>query len=103
MRMHNPAHPGEVLRDISEGRHQGNIAARLGITRQTLSRIMNGHASITAPMALRLAKEFPASTPELWLKLQMQYDLWQAMHVTPTPTLRARRQLPRKVAVRRAA
>ena len=103
MKMHNPAHPGEVLRDISEGRHQGEIAARLGVTRQTLSRILNGHASITAPMALRLAKEFPASTPELWLKLQMQYDLWQAMQAVPVPRLKARRQLPRKAAVRRAA
>lgn len=80
--MHNPPHPGEVLRDLGEGMKQGEMAGQLGVTRQTLSRILNGHAGITASMALRLHRLFPNSTPENWLKLQMNYDLWHArLHV----------------------
>jgi antitoxin HigA-1 len=99
MQMHNPPHPGAVLRDISEGLVQGKLADQLGVTRQTLSRILNGHASITAAMALRLAKVFPNSPPELWLKLQMQYDLWQARNAAkPVQSVPRRRSARSSVA-----
>jgi len=52
-------------------------AEGLGITRKALSSILNGHAGISAQMALRLTQAF-GSTPETWLAMQMQYDLWQA-------------------------
>ena len=55
------------------------LAAVLGVSRKTLSEIVNEHASITPDMALRLSKAF-MTTPELWLNMQRNYDLWQASH-----------------------
>ncbi len=55
------------------------LAAALGVSRKTLSEIVNEHASITPDMALRLSKAFK-TTPELWLNMQRNYDLWQASH-----------------------
>jgi addiction module HigA family antidote len=75
--IHNPVHPGVVLRDYLGERTVGEAAARLGITRAHLSRILNGRAGITAGMSLRLARAFNTS-PDFWAKMQMNYDLWQA-------------------------
>ena len=76
-RMHNPAHPGEVLKEWLEGISVTDAAAKLGITRAHLSRILNGHAGISADMALRLSDGLGTS-PEVWLGMQQAYDLWQA-------------------------
>jgi addiction module HigA family antidote len=89
----NPAHPGEVLRDYLGEMSVGDAASRLGITRAHLSRILNGHAGITAEMSLRLSAALRTS-PDFWLKMQANYDLWQArktskIKVQPFP--RARR------------
>ena len=73
----NPAHPGEVLRDYLGGISVAEAATRLGVTRAHLSRILNGHAGVSASMSLRLSAALNTS-PEFWLKMQMQYDLWQA-------------------------
>ncbi|MGB8890124.1 MAG: HigA family addiction module antitoxin [Candidatus Korobacteraceae bacterium] len=73
----NPTHPGGVLRDYLGDMRVGDAASRLGVTRAHLSRILNGHASITAPMSLRLSAALGTS-PDFWLKMQVQYDLWQA-------------------------
>jgi antitoxin HigA-1 len=78
----NPAHPGEVLKDYLDGMTVKEAAARLRVTRATLSRILNGHAGITAGMSLRLSAALGTS-PEFWLKMQVQYDLWQARKKTP--------------------
>jgi antitoxin HigA-1 len=78
----NPAHPGEVLKDYLGGMTVREAAARLRVTRATLSRILNGHAGITAGMSLRLSAALGTS-PEFWLKMQVQYDLWQARKKTP--------------------
>ena len=77
MRMFDPPHPGTVLKD-----YLGNVtvtaaAAHLGVTRATLSRILNGAAGISAEMALRLSDALGTS-PELWIGMQSKYDLWQA-------------------------
>jgi len=77
MRMFDPPHPGTVLKD-----YLGNIsvtaaALHLGVTRAALSRILNGNAGISAEMALRLSEALGTS-PELWIGMQSQYDLWQA-------------------------
>src|SRR5262249_3065185 len=77
MRMHNPPHPGEVLRDYLGGVSITDVAKHLGVTRAALSRILNGAAGISAEMALRLSEALGTS-PELWLGMQMQHDLWQA-------------------------
>ena len=73
----NPAHPGEVLRDYLGEMSVAEAAARLGVTRAHLSRILNGRAGVSALMSLRLSAALGTS-PEFWLKMQMQYDLWQA-------------------------
>jgi addiction module HigA family antidote len=78
MAMHNPAHPGEVLRDYIGETDVTSLALRLKVARTTLSRILNGHAGISASMAIRLAGALPNTSPEFWLKMQMNYDLWQA-------------------------
>jgi antitoxin HigA-1 len=77
-RMHNPPHPGEVLREwIPEDMTVTQAAACIHVARVTLSKILNGSAGISAEMALRLAKWLDTS-PDLWLGLQSQYDLWMA-------------------------
>lgn len=76
-RMHNPAHPGEVLKEWQEGISVTDAASKLGITRAHLSRILNGHAVISAEMALRLSDVLGTSA-ETWMNMQSSYDLWQA-------------------------
>src|SRR6266852_7844820 len=78
----NPAHPGEVLKDYLGNMTVREAAARLRVTRATLSRILNGHAGITAGMSLRLSAALGTS-PEFWLKMQGQYDLWHARKKVP--------------------
>ena len=75
--MHNPPHPGEVLREWLTEITVTEAAARLGVTRAALSRVLNGAAGISAEMDLRLAKALN-TTPGLWLAMQGDYDLWQA-------------------------
>jgi antitoxin HigA-1 len=77
MRMFDPPHPGTVLRDYLGSVSVTAAALHLGITRATLSRILNGNAGISAEMALRLSEALRTS-PELWIGMQSQYDLWQA-------------------------
>lgn len=77
MTMHNPAHPGEILREYLGSVQVGEAATRLRVARSTLSRLLNGRASFTAAMALRLSDAF-GTEPGMWLDLQQQYDLWHA-------------------------
>jgi len=77
MRMHNPPHPGLVLREYLGDLPVSTAAGNLRVTRVTLSRLLNGKAGISAAMALRLAAALGTS-PELWMNMQSQYDLWQA-------------------------
>ena len=82
----NPAHPGEVLKDYLGKMTVREAASRLGVTRAHLSRILNRRAGITAPMSLRLSSALGTS-PEFWLRMQMQYDLWRAQK-TKRPRIR---------------
>lgn len=80
MRMHNPPHPGEVLRKLCIeplGLSVTRAAEALGISRKTLSAILNERAGISPEMAIRLSKAFGTSA-ESWLNQQAQYDLWLA-------------------------
>ena len=83
----NPAHPGEVLRDYLGEMSVAEAAARLGVTRAHLSRILNGRAGVSALMSLRLAAALGTS-PEFWLKMQLHYELW---HAARAPRARIRR------------
>lgn len=75
--MFDPPHPGTVLRDYLDGVTVTAAAAHLGVTRAALSRILNGNAAISAEMALRLSDAL-GTTPELWIGMQSQHDLWRA-------------------------
>ena len=80
MKMFNPPHPGFTLReDIFPelGLTVTAAAQQLGVSQVTLSRVINGRAAISADMALRLA-QWLGGDAEIWLRLQMQHDLWQA-------------------------
>jgi addiction module HigA family antidote len=79
-RMHHPPHPGLVLKDGVFDEAQVTVtaaAAALGITRVSLSRVLNGKAGVSAEMAVRLGK-WLGTGPEVWINLQAQYDLWNA-------------------------
>ncbi len=78
--MHNPPHPGEVIRSLCLeplGLSVTDAAEGLGVSRKTLSAVLNGRAGISPEMALRLSIAFD-TTPESWLNQQLQYDLWIA-------------------------
>jgi addiction module HigA family antidote len=78
MFMNNPAHPGEVLRQwLPEGMRIEDAAEQLHISRTTLSKVLNTKSGLTAPMALRLAS-WLGTSPDLWLGMQLQWDLRQA-------------------------
>jgi len=78
VRMHNPAHPGEVLRDyLPAGLAIGEAARRLEVTRQALSALLNGRAGVSAEMALRLEAALGTSA-KMWIEIQAGYALWQA-------------------------
>jgi len=80
MQMHNPPHPGEVIRGLCLEPLEISVtdaAEALGVTRKTLSAILNGRAGISPEMALRLSIAFNTS-PESWMNQQTQYDLWLA-------------------------
>jgi addiction module HigA family antidote len=76
-----PTHPGEILREdylVPLNLTITQLADALGISRKTLSKIINRHGKVTPGMALRLSKAFN-TTPQLWLNLQQNYDLWSTM------------------------
>ena len=78
--MHNPPHPGEVIRELCLaplGLSVSEAAKALRVSRKTLSEIVNGRAGISPEMAIRLAIAF-GTTPESWMNQQIQYDLWKA-------------------------
>jgi addiction module HigA family antidote len=79
MRMYNPPHPGEVIRELCLaplGLSVTAAAKALGVTRKSLSELLNGKSGVSPEMAIRLSIAFN-TTPESWLSQQMQYDLWK--------------------------
>jgi len=80
MKMHNPPHPGEVLHELCLkplGLTVTEAARALGVSRKTLSSILNRRAGVSPEMAVRLSLAFNTSA-ESWLNQQVQYDLWRA-------------------------
>jgi addiction module HigA family antidote len=84
--MHNPPHPGAVLQEWLAEVSVTQAAAELGVTRACLSRILHGHADVSADMALRLSALLGTSA-EMWLGMQSAYDLWQASQ-QPRPVVK---------------
>ena len=92
MSMYNPAHPGEVLKEMiitPLGLTITDVSKHLNISRKTLSKIINARGTITPEMALRLELVFGKPSADHWLRLQNAYDLWQSrqneadLHVLP--------------------
>lgn len=92
MTMHNPPHPGEIIRELCLeplGLSVTDAAKSLGVTRKALSELLNGKSGISPSMALRLAIAFDTS-PESWLNMQQQHDLY---HARKNPALRRVKRL----------
>jgi addiction module HigA family antidote len=90
MHMHNPPHPGDIIREFCIEPLNVSVtdaAKALGVTRKTFSALLNGRSGISPEMALRLSKVF-GRTPEGWLRLQLQYDLWKARQSVNTEELK---------------
>lgn len=80
MAMYNPPHPGEFIREVYLEPFQVSarlVAAKLRVSPSTFNRVLNGESGVTPEMALRLAKTLGRS-PESWLAMQYNHDLWQA-------------------------
>ena len=80
MARYNPPHPGEFIKDIYLQPFElsaGKVAENLGVSPSTFSRLLNGDSNVSPEMALRLSKALGRS-PESWLAMQDQYDLWHA-------------------------
>ena len=80
MPMHNPPHPGEFIAEVYLGPNNlsgRELAAKLGVAASTLNRILTGASGVSPEMALRLSKSLGRS-PESWLAMQHNHDLWQA-------------------------
>jgi antitoxin HigA-1 len=91
--MHSPSHPGTILRELYFAPLRITIAEAakaLGVTSKHVSGIVNGHARITADMAIRLAAALDTEA-QLWINLQAQYDLWTASQKKP-PNVKSLRQ-----------
>jgi antitoxin HigA-1 len=85
MKMHNPPHPGEIIEglylepfDVSARA----IAAQLRVSPSTFTRVVTGQSAVSPDMAIRLSKVLGRS-PESWLQLQINYDLWAAEQQNP--------------------
>ncbi|MBU0700445.1 HigA family addiction module antidote protein [bacterium] len=82
MNMYNPAHPGEIFKELVMeplGLSDTEVACHLGIKRETLYNMINGHNAVTPEMALRLEMTFGKPNAQHWLRLQNAYDLWQVI------------------------
>ena len=85
MKMHSPAHPGDVLKRSEMEPRQLSVSAlaeAIQVSRKHLSQVVNGHARITPDLAVRLARAFRTS-PDLWINMQAEYDRWEAERMAP--------------------
>jgi addiction module HigA family antidote len=73
--MHNPASPGELLREFIGDTTATELAGHIGVARATISRILNGRTSVTMDLSIRLGEAL-AISPDFFSKAQLQYDLW---------------------------
>jgi addiction module HigA family antidote len=82
MRMHNPPHPGRIIKEAIAAIPMSvtGFAAHIGVSRVALSRVLNERAGVTPEMSIRISEAFGQETPEIWFNLQNDYDFWQAAH-----------------------
>jgi addiction module HigA family antidote len=75
MTMHNPASPGELLKEFLGNTTVSELARHIGVTRATVSRVLNGRTSVSMDLSIRLGQALSLS-PDFFSKAQLQYDLW---------------------------
>jgi len=80
MRMHNPPHPGRIIKDAIAviPMSVSGFAAHIGVSRVALSRVLNEKAGVTPEMSMRINEAFGQESPDIWFNLQNDYDFWQA-------------------------
>jgi addiction module HigA family antidote len=80
MRMHNPPHPGRIIKDAIAAipMSVSGFAAHIGVSRVSLSRVLNEKAGVTPEMSMRISEAFGQESPDIWFNLQNDYDFWQA-------------------------
>jgi len=82
MQMHNPPHPGRIIKEAVEALPMSvtGFAAHIGVSRVALSRVLNQKAGVTPEMSIKISEAFGQDSPDIWFKLQNDYDFWQAAH-----------------------
>jgi len=80
MRMHNPPHPGRIIKEAIEAIPMSvtGFAVHIGVSRVALSRVLNERAGVTPEMSIKISEAFGQNSPEIWFNLQNDYDFWQA-------------------------
>jgi addiction module HigA family antidote len=91
MQMYNPPHPGRMLKEALENvpTTVTDFAAHIGVSRVTLSRVLNCRAGITPEMSIKLSEAFGQDSPDIWFKMQNAYDFWQASQARKRRKVRA--------------
>src|ERR1035438_10906663 len=82
MRMHNPPHPGRIIKEAIEAipLTVTGFAAHIGVSRVALSRVLNQKAAVTPEMSIKISEAFGQNSPDIWFNLQNDYDFWRASH-----------------------
>jgi addiction module HigA family antidote len=79
-RMHNPPHPGRIIKEAIESIPMSvtGFAAHIGVSRVALSRVLNERAGVTPEMSIKISEAFGQDSPDIWFNIQNDYDFWQA-------------------------
>jgi addiction module HigA family antidote len=83
MRMHNPPHPGRIIKEAIAAIPMSvtGFAAHIGVSRVALSRVLNERAAVTPEMSIKISEAFGQNSPDIWFNLQNDYDFWQASNI----------------------
>ncbi len=82
MRMHNPPHPGRIIKEAIAAILMSitGFAAHIGVSRVALSRVLNEKAGVTPEMSIKISEAFGQDSPDVWFNIQNDYDFWRAAH-----------------------
>lgn len=85
MRMHNPPHPGRIIKDAIQAIPMSvtGFAAHIGVSRVALSRVLNEKAGVTPEMSIKISEAFGQDSPDIWFNIQNDYDFWRAANAQP--------------------
>jgi addiction module HigA family antidote len=85
MRIHNPPHPGRIIKEAIAAIPMSitGFAAHIGVSRVALSRVLNEKAGVTPEMSIKISEAFGQDSPDIWFNLQNDYDFWQVSKAKP--------------------